>query len=100
MYHIMCYIAGVKIPRGLLMSEKTLSTSARDAVHNFTHYAALVDAGTEVIIKRRGRAALKLMLAEPAPMATNRDELVQNALAVRSAKPFKGRFVRSEAYDE
>ena len=48
------------------MGERTLLATARDAVHNFTHYAAMVDAGAEVIITRRGRAPLKLVRAEPA----------------------------------
>ena len=82
------------------MAERTLTTSARNAVHNFTHYAAMVDAGAEVIITRRGRAPLKLVRAEPASSAKNREAHVQRALAIRSAKPFKGKFVRSEAYGE
>ncbi len=82
------------------MSARTLLTTAREAVHNFTHYAAMVDAGAEVIITRRGRAPLKLVRADFALTANNRDTLVQRALSVRSAKPFKGKFVRSEAYDE
>jgi len=82
------------------MGERTLLTTARDAVHNFTHYAAMVDAGAEVIITRRGRAPLKLVRTEPALSAKNREALVQRALSIRSAKPFKGRFVRSEAYGE
>jgi len=82
------------------MSERTLSTTARDAVHNFTHYAALVDAGTEVIITRRGQASLKLVRAEPVQRGANQELLVQRALAVRSTKPFKGKFVRSQAYED
>lgn len=82
------------------MTERTLSTTARDAVHNFTHYAAMVDAGAEVIITRRGRAPLKLVLAEPVSAANDRKDLVRRALSVRSARVFKGKFVRSEAYDE
>jgi antitoxin (DNA-binding transcriptional repressor) of toxin-antitoxin stability system len=82
------------------MGERTLMTTAREAVHNFTHYAAMVDAGAEVIITRRGRAPLKLVRADPALTANNREALVQRALSVRSAKPFKGKFVRSEAYEE
>lgn len=82
------------------MVDRVLSTTARDAVHNFTHYAAMVDAGAEVIITRRGRAPLKLVRAEPASAAKNRQALVKRALAIRSAKPFKGKFLRSEAYDE
>lgn len=80
------------------MGERILSITARDAVHNFTHYAAMVDAGAEVIITRRGRAPLKLVRAEPA--LKNREALVQRALSIRSANPFKGKFFRSEAYDQ
>ena len=82
------------------MGDRVLSTTARDAVHNFTHYAAMVDAGAEVIITRRGRAPLKLVRAEPALAAKNRKALVQRALSIRSTKPFNGQFVRSEAYGE
>ncbi len=82
------------------MGERTLSTTAREAVHNFTHYAAMVDAGAEVIITRRGRASLKLVRAEPVLAAETRDALIQRALSVRCAKPFKGKFVRGEAYEE
>ena len=82
------------------MAERTLTTSARDAVHHFAHYAEMVDAGAEVIITRRGRAPLKLVRAERALSAKDREALVQRALSIRSAKSFKGRFVRSEAYGE
>ena len=82
------------------MDDRILSTTARDAVHRFTHYAAMVDAGAEVIITRRGRAPLKLVRAEPALTAKNHQVLVKRALAIRSTKPFRGKFVRSEAYDE
>ncbi len=82
------------------MAERTLSTTARDAVHNFTHYAAMVDAGAEVIITRRGRAPLKLVRAEAVSTADERKMLVQRALSVRSTQAFKGKFARSEAYDE
>ena len=82
------------------MGERVLSTTARDVVHNFTHYAAMVDAGAEVIITRRGRAPLKLVRAEPALTTRNREALVQRALSIRCAKPFKGKFSRREAYDE
>lgn len=82
------------------MAERTLSTTARDIVHNFTHYAALVDAGTEVIITRRGRASLKLVRADPVPRSANQDLLVQRARAVRSTKPFEGKFLRSQAYED
>ena len=60
----------------------------------------MVDAGAEVIIIRRDRAPLKLVRAEPALTTKNRLALVKRALAIRFAKPFKGKFVRSEAYDE
>jgi antitoxin (DNA-binding transcriptional repressor) of toxin-antitoxin stability system len=82
------------------MTEKTLTASARDAVHNFTHYAAMVDAGTEVIIKRRGRASLKLVRADAKVQSKSHKDLIETALAVRASKPFKGKFKRSEAYDE
>jgi antitoxin (DNA-binding transcriptional repressor) of toxin-antitoxin stability system len=82
------------------MADRTLSTTARDAVHNFTHYAAMVDAGMEVIITRRGRAPLKLVRADSSAGTEDRQTLIQRALAVRSKKPFKGKFDRSEAYDE
>ena len=79
------------------MGDRTLLTTAREVVHNFTHYAAMVDAGAEIIITRRGRASLRLVRADPTLTASNREVLVQRALSVRSAKPFKGKFVRSEA---
>ena len=82
------------------MSDSTVSTTARDAVHNFTHYAALVDAGAEVVITRRGKSPLKLVRAEQVTTTVSREELVARALAIRSSKPFKGKFIRSEAYDE
>jgi antitoxin (DNA-binding transcriptional repressor) of toxin-antitoxin stability system len=82
------------------MSDSTVSTTARDAVHNFTHYAALVDAGVEVVITRRGKSPLKLVQAEPVTSVESRKELVARALAIRSSKPFVGKFDRSEAYDE
>jgi antitoxin (DNA-binding transcriptional repressor) of toxin-antitoxin stability system len=82
------------------MGDRVFSTTARDAVHNFTHYAAMVEAGAEVIITRRGRAPLKLVRAEPALTPRNRKTLVKRAMAIRASRPFKGKFVRSEAYDE
>ncbi len=82
------------------MNDSTVSTTARDAVHNFTHYAALVDAGAEVVITRRGKSPLKLTRAEPAMPAATHKELVARALAIRSSKPFVGKFDRSEAYDK
>ena len=80
------------------MTERTLSTTARDAVHNFTHYAALVDAGAEVIITRRGRAPLKLILAEATPSREERDEKLALALSFRLSKPYPGKFKREDAY--
>ena len=100
MHYIMRYIVCFSGLREATMGDRTVSTTARDAVHNFTHYAAMVDAGAEVIITRRGRAPLKLVRAEPDLKSGNREALVQRALAIRSAKPFKGKFVRSEAYGE
>ena len=47
------------------------------------------------VIKRRGRASLKPVLAKPVARSA-----VERALAVRSAKPFKGKFVRSQAFEE
>ena len=85
---------------GTIVTKRTLSTSARDAVRNFTHYAAMVDSGAEVIITRRGRAPLKLVRAEPASAAEERKILVRRALSVRSTQVFNGRFKRSEAYGE
>jgi antitoxin (DNA-binding transcriptional repressor) of toxin-antitoxin stability system len=82
------------------MAARTLSTTARDAVHHFSHYAAMVDAGVEVVITRGGRDPLKLVRAEPKAALAGHELLVHKALAVRSAKPFKGKFARSQAYDE
>jgi antitoxin (DNA-binding transcriptional repressor) of toxin-antitoxin stability system len=82
------------------MVNKVVSTNASNAVRRFTHYAAMVDAGAEIIISRRGRAPLKLVRAETSITTDNREALVKIALAIRSAKPFKGKFVRSKAYCE
>ncbi len=82
------------------MSRKSLSTTAREAVHNFSHYAALAEAGTEVIITRRGRASLRLMLAEATVQGQDKAAIIERALAVRSNKPFQGKFDRREAYDQ
>jgi antitoxin (DNA-binding transcriptional repressor) of toxin-antitoxin stability system len=84
----------------VIVSQKSLSTTAREAVHNFSHYAALVESGTEVVITRRGRASLRLVLAEPSVSPKDRTEMIQRALAFRSSAPFKGKFDRHEAYDE
>ena len=82
------------------MSDRTLSTTARDAVHNFTRYAALVDAGAEVIITRRGRAPLKLVRADALPPQSERDEKMKLALSFRLSKPYPGKFKRADAYEE
>ena len=81
------------------MSNRTLSTTAREAVHNFTHYAALVDAGAEVIITRRGRASLKLVRADATSQQVDRDELLKLALSFRLSKPYPGKFKRADAYE-
>jgi antitoxin (DNA-binding transcriptional repressor) of toxin-antitoxin stability system len=83
----------------LVMSSRTLSTTARDAVHNFTHYAALVDAGAEVIITRRGRSPLKLVRADAADSSADREALMEVALSFRLGKPYPGKFKRADAYD-
>ena len=82
------------------MSESTVSTTARDAVHNFAHYAALVDAGAEVVITRRGKSPLKLVRAEPVAAANRQEDLLRLALSFRTLKPYPGKFERSDAYDE
>jgi antitoxin (DNA-binding transcriptional repressor) of toxin-antitoxin stability system len=82
------------------MSDSTVSTTARDAVHNFTHYAALVDAGAEVVITRRGKSPLKLVRADGFKSQAERDEKVKLALSFRLSKPFVGKFNRSEAYED
>jgi antitoxin (DNA-binding transcriptional repressor) of toxin-antitoxin stability system len=82
------------------MGNPIFSATARNVAHNFSRYAAMVDAGTEVIITRRGRAPLRLVLAKSVKTAKNRHALVQRALSIRSAKPFTGEFVRGEAYEE
>jgi antitoxin (DNA-binding transcriptional repressor) of toxin-antitoxin stability system len=82
------------------MTPKTLSTTAREAVHNFSHYTAIAESGTEVIITRRGRASLRLVLAEPSAQGQDKAAAIERALAVRSKKPFQGKFNRNEAYDK
>ena len=84
------------------MSDSTISTTARDAVHNFTHYAALVDAGAEIVITRRGKSPLKLTRADQSAVvgAPSREELIKKALSFRSLTPYVGKFNRSDAYDE
>jgi antitoxin (DNA-binding transcriptional repressor) of toxin-antitoxin stability system len=82
--------------------DNQINTTARDAVHQFAHYAKLVDEGREVIITRRGKPSLKLVLAEPAPKMTKaeREALIQKALSFRFIKPYGKKFERSDAYDE
>ena len=84
------------------MSDSTVSTTAREAVHNFTHYAALVDAGAEVVITRRGKSSLKLVRAVDGAVAgaPSNEELIKKALSFRTLKPYVGKFKRSDAYDE
>ena len=84
------------------MSDSTVSTTARDAVHNFTHYAALVDAGVGVVITRRGKSPLKLVRADEGAVdgAPSPEELLKKALSFRTLKPYVGKFKRSDAYDE
>lgn len=81
------------------MARKVFFITARDAVHNFTRYAALVDGGAEVIITRGGRSPLKLVRVELALTPADRKALVESALSIRATKPFKGKFVRHEAYE-
>jgi antitoxin (DNA-binding transcriptional repressor) of toxin-antitoxin stability system len=81
------------------MAQKSISTTARDAVHNFSHYAAIAESGAEVIINRRGKAALRLVLADQNPTEKGHGAAIEKALAIRSKKPFTGKFNRSEAYD-
>jgi antitoxin (DNA-binding transcriptional repressor) of toxin-antitoxin stability system len=85
-----------------VMMDNQVNTTARDAVHQFSHYAKLVDQGREVIITRRGKPSLKLVLATPAPKMTKveRDALVQKALSFRAIKPYGKKFERADAYDE
>jgi antitoxin (DNA-binding transcriptional repressor) of toxin-antitoxin stability system len=82
------------------MTQKSLTTTAREAVHNFSHYAALAESGTEVIITRRGRASLRLVLAKPPTEGLDKAASLARALGIRSTKPFQGKFKRSEAYGQ
>jgi antitoxin (DNA-binding transcriptional repressor) of toxin-antitoxin stability system len=82
------------------VTQKSISTIARDVVHNFSHYAAIAESGAEVIINRRGKAALRLVLAEQHPKDTSTEAAIEKALAIRSRKPFPGKFDRTEAYDQ
>lgn len=81
------------------MSNRTLSTTAREAVHNFTHYAALVDAEAVVVIRRRSRASLKLVRADASNQQVDHDKLLKLALSFRLRKPYPGKFKRADAYE-
>ena len=80
------------------MSNRTISTTARAAVHNFSHCAALVDAGAVVVITRRGRASLKFVRADASNQQADRDKLLKLALSFRLRKPYPGKFMRADAY--
>lgn len=82
------------------MANRRVFTTASNAVRRFAHYSAMVDAGAEIIIIRRGRVPLKLVRTDSATTAGYREALVKNALAIRSARPWKGKFVRNDAYRE
>jgi antitoxin (DNA-binding transcriptional repressor) of toxin-antitoxin stability system len=80
----------------------TETITARDAVHNFAHFASLAESGKEIIITRRGKPSLKLVRADP-PTAMTKDEreaLIKKALSFRFSKPYGKKFERSDAYDE
>ena len=74
-------------------------TTAREAVHNFSYFADLAEAGVEVTITRRGRASLKLVRAPVSPELPERAALAKKALSFRALKPYPGKFKRSDAYD-
>ena len=80
----------------------TITATARDAVHNFAHFASLAESGKEVIITRRGKPSLKLVRAEPvtAMALEEREALIRKVLSFRFSKPYPGKFNRSDAYDE
>jgi hypothetical protein len=99
-YPIVHCVADSKDFLGVNMANRLVLTTASNAVRRFTHYAAMVDAGAEEIITRRGHVPLKLVRAEIATTPDNREALVKIALAIRSAKPWKGKFIRNEAYCE
>jgi antitoxin (DNA-binding transcriptional repressor) of toxin-antitoxin stability system len=82
--------------------DTTLTITSREAVHNFAHYSALAASGKEIIIKRRGQTAVKLVSAEPKPAMTaeEREALIKKALSFRALKPYGKKFERSDAYDE
>jgi antitoxin (DNA-binding transcriptional repressor) of toxin-antitoxin stability system len=82
------------------MGNRTFTTTAREAVHNFSHYAALVDAGAEVVITRCGRASLKLVRADAHNASVDRDQLLKLALSFLLNKPFPSKFNRDDAYKQ
>jgi len=82
------------------MKSKTKALiTAREAVHNFTYFADLAEAGVEVTITRRGRASLKLVRALVQSDIPDRAALMKKALSFRALKPYPGKFKRSDAYD-
>ena len=80
-------------------STTSVLTTAREAVHNFTYFADLAEAGVEVTITRRGRASLKLVRAPVQTSIPDRAALTKKALSFRALKPYPGKFNRSDAYD-
>ena len=80
----------------------TVTATARDAVHNFAHFANLAESGKEIIITRRGKPSLKLVRAEPPAAMTKaeREALIKKALSFRASRPYGKKFERSDAYDE
>jgi antitoxin (DNA-binding transcriptional repressor) of toxin-antitoxin stability system len=74
-------------------------TTAREAVHNFSYFADLAQAGVEVTITRRGLAPLKLVRAEIQSELPNRAELAKKALSFRALRPYPGKFNRADAYE-
>ena len=81
---------------------ETVTATARDAVHNFAHFASLAESGKEIIITRRGKPSLKLVRAVPRAVMSKaeRDALIVKALSFRASRPYGKKFERSDAYDE
>ncbi len=80
-------------------STTNVITTAREAVHNFTYFADLAEAGVEITITRRGRASLKLVRAPVQSELPDRAALTKKALSFRALKAYPGKFNRSDAYD-
>jgi hypothetical protein len=80
------------------MTKPITFATAHALTHNFTHYAALVDGGMEVIITRHGHAPLKLMQADEPPTRAKREAMLALALSFRLSKPYRGKFKRADAY--